>query len=289
MAKAFKTAAAFRASLEARLAAMAATRGVPVNSLRLKLTMERLLARVFSSDGAPWLLKGGYAMELRYRPRFRATKDLDLSMSRAASAADTSLAAVRDTLQRLAEVELGDYFVFEIAAARIELQGAPQGGGRFPVVARLAGRVFARFHVDVGIGDVEVGAPEELAGEDFLAFAGVAPAIVQAISRPQQFAEKIHAYTYPWEDRSNTRTKDLLDLFLLTTDTPDAGVWRAALTATFTRRQTHDPPVQLPVPPDEWRRPFADLASEASLSVSLQQAFQAVQKLWRSLSPPFAT
>jgi len=41
-------------------------RGVPLNTLRLKLVMERLLARLFAPPDPPWLLKGGYAMELRW-------------------------------------------------------------------------------------------------------------------------------------------------------------------------------------------------------------------------------
>lgn len=78
----------------------------------------------------------------------------------------------------------------------------------------MAGRVFGSFHIDVGIGDALHGTPEPLRGEDLLAFAGIAPAEVLAIPKAQQFAEKIHAYTYPWTDRPNTRTKDLVDLLL---------------------------------------------------------------------------
>ena len=86
MTKQFKDAAAFRASLEQRLKTTAETRGVNLNYLRLKLVIERLLARLFSSPTAPWLLKGGYAMELRYRPRARTTRDIDLSVPAPATA-----------------------------------------------------------------------------------------------------------------------------------------------------------------------------------------------------------
>ena len=80
MAKTFKTGAAFRQALEQRLKTAAEERGVPLNTLRLKLTIERLLARLFAKPEPPWLLKGGYAMELRYRPNARTTKDVDLSI-----------------------------------------------------------------------------------------------------------------------------------------------------------------------------------------------------------------
>jgi hypothetical protein len=34
--------------------------------MQIKLLIERLLARLFADSNAPWLLKGGFAMELRY-------------------------------------------------------------------------------------------------------------------------------------------------------------------------------------------------------------------------------
>ena len=80
MGKSYNTAAAFRTSLEERLKQLAATSGAPISSLRLKVVIERLLARLFAASNPPWLLKGGYAMELRYRPRARTTKDIDLSV-----------------------------------------------------------------------------------------------------------------------------------------------------------------------------------------------------------------
>ncbi len=36
---------------------------------------------------------------------------------------------------------------------QMSLEAAPYGGARFPVEARLDGRIFVGFHLDVGIGD----------------------------------------------------------------------------------------------------------------------------------------
>jgi hypothetical protein len=74
----FKSASAFKTSLETRLKALAEQRGVPLHTLRLKVVIERLLARFFHAPSPIWLLKGGFALELRYRPRARTTKDVDL-------------------------------------------------------------------------------------------------------------------------------------------------------------------------------------------------------------------
>ncbi len=38
---------------------LAAERGADINSLRLKLVIEPLLARLFASPNPPWILKGG--------------------------------------------------------------------------------------------------------------------------------------------------------------------------------------------------------------------------------------
>ena len=84
MAKRFGSAAAFKASLEAHLRKEAAGRGKPLGTLQLKLVIERLLARLFHAPDPPWLLKGGFAMDLRFRPKARTTKDVDLTVAVAA-------------------------------------------------------------------------------------------------------------------------------------------------------------------------------------------------------------
>ena len=94
-------------------------------------------------------------------------------------------------------VDLHDFFTFIVANPTEDLDAAPYGGARFPVDARLAGRTFAKFHVDVSTGDV-LGEPHEtLSGRDWLEFAGIPQAKLRSISREEQFAEKLHAYTLP--------------------------------------------------------------------------------------------
>jgi hypothetical protein len=60
---------------------------------------------------------------------------------------------VRAMLQEEAATRLNDYFEFLVGEAREDLEGSPEGGSRYPVQAQMDGRDFARFHVDVGIGD----------------------------------------------------------------------------------------------------------------------------------------
>jgi len=286
MARSFSNPAAFRQALERRLKTAAEERNVPLNTLRLKFLIERLLARLFARPNPPWLLKGGYALELRYRPHARTTKDIDLSVAADEHTTDlkSRLERIRDELQTAADIDLGDYLVFRIATPRTELLGAPQGGARFPVEALMAGRVFGSFHIDVGIGDALHGVPELLRGEDLLAFADITPAQALAIPKAQQFAEKIHAYTYPWTGRQNTRTRDLVDLLLLLERQPPAPEdTRASLAATFMARGTHPVPEILQEPPADWVTEFAEMAAAAQLMTdSLRGAFQQLSAYWNA-------
>lgn len=271
----YATPAAFRRAVEDRLRVEAAKRSVPMNDLRQKLVMERLLARLFLAPDAPWLLKGGYAMDLRFRPHARTTRDLDLSASADAPDLTGRLALLRQRLQDAADIDAGEYLVFRVGAPRRELPGPPFGGARLAVIALLAGKEYARFHIDAGFGD-PVGEPDTLTGEDFFAFAGLAPARAVAIPGAQQFAEKIHAYTFPW------RVKDLVDLVVLIERgnlVPEQV--RAAVAATFAARQSHAAPSALPDPPAAWSKEFAPLAREAGVTATdVKQAAAMVSQYW---------
>lgn len=295
MTRSYSNAVAFRQALEGRLRTAAQQRSVAIQGIRLKVAIERLLARLFSSPAAPWLLKGGYAMELRFRPRARTTRDVDLTIGDTADerAVGSRLEEVHESLQVAAAQNLGDFFEFVIQPARSDLQGI--AGGVFPVVARMASRDFARFHIDVGLGDPTIGEPEALEGDDLLAFAGVPPARAFAIPRAQQFAEKIHAYTHPWTDRQNTRSRDLVDLVLLI-ERGRLGLdaVREAIHRTFARRAKQPLPDELPPPPEAWAGEFPDMAAEAGIApTTILEAFGVLDAFWNQVSirghPPTAS
>jgi hypothetical protein len=180
-------------------------------------------------------------------------------------------------LQNAANVPLGDWFEYAIGAPVMDLDAAPYGGARFPVEARMDDRIFARFHLDTGIGDVVIEPLETFACRDWLGFAGIETARVRMIAREQQFAEKVHAYTLPRQS-TNSRVKDLVDLALL------AGSGKLnqrriqdALRLTFERRKTHDLPTPLPSPPSDWQIPFEALAKECGLPTDIAAVFAGVQ------------
>jgi len=57
------------------------------------------------------------------------------------------------------------------------------------------------------------------------------------ISREQQFAEKLHAYTRPRTDRDNSRVKDLVDLLLLMRTQMEPHHLHENIERTFAHRQ----------------------------------------------------
>lgn len=102
------------------------------------------------------------------------------------------------------------------------------------------------------------------------------------IPAAQQFAEKVHAYTFPWTDRINTRTKDLVDLVLLIERGKlEASAVRDAAVQTFLKRGTHPIPEALPVPPQQWASDFIAMAQEAEISTAdLEQGFRVLDRYW---------
>ena len=152
----YATAGAFRRALEERLKRASQAEQVDPNRLRRQVSFDRLLARLFREESAPWALKGGYALELRFKAA-RSTVDIDLTLQRvtaATSSGDDTNEIVRSMLQSVADLSLGDWFEFEIGPPVMDLTAAPYGGARYPLEARMDERTFARFHLDAGIGDV---------------------------------------------------------------------------------------------------------------------------------------
>jgi predicted nucleotidyltransferase component of viral defense system len=272
--KRYETPQALRRALEDRLLAQVRREGGDIQRLRRQTAFDRLLCRLFHETNAPWLLKGGYAMELRIRAA-RTTRDIDLAIRQLpGGATQWDEAAVRSMLEIAAHIELEDGFEFTIGEPTMDLDAAPYGGSRFPVDAQMAGRRFASFHLDVSAGDVLREPFEILEGHDWLGFAGIAKAKLPAISREEQFAEKLHAYTLPREGRPNTRVKDLVDMVLLVDSaTLDSFRLVEIIKATFRRRATHEVPGSLSPPSPTWEERFGELASECGLNGTLLEHY----------------
>ena len=282
--KTYASPTAFRRALEDRLKQKARNEGLDFQRLMREVSFDRLLARLFARKDAAWILKGGYALELRMKEA-RATKDIDLALRHSLGAQeDVPLkAAILKALSVSAARDLGDFFSFNIGEAMLDLDAAPYGGARFPVEALLDDRTFVRFHLDVGAGDVVLGPFDITHAHDWLEFAGIPGAEFPTISREQHFAEKLHSYTLPRE-MPNSRARDLIDMLLLIgSGKMDRAKVRLALDATFKRRKTHPLPASLPRPPAAWAAPFMALAVTCSLPGDLSAAYEVLSSFYSRL------
>lgn len=276
----YDTPRAFARALSDRLKRQAAEEGMDLDRLRKRVAFERFLARLFEHGPSRWVLKGGYALELRLGGKARATRDIDLNLP------PPPVEDLLDELQEAAEVELGDYFVFLLSRPKA-MKGAPLGSFRFSVEARLDGRQFTGFVLDVGQGDTPLGEAEWKEGQADLGFAGIPKARMALYPLADHFAEKLHAYTRPRERK--TRVKDLLDLSLvleeLADELPPDAEMRQTIEATFGRYGTHDLLDPLPDPPKGWREPFEAAAEDLGLQTTeIDHAHRRLQGYLRSIA-----
>jgi predicted nucleotidyltransferase component of viral defense system len=259
----YEDATAFRQALEERLKTTARGDGARLASDRKRVAFDRLLARLHAVAEGQWLLKGGFALELRLAGRARTTKDIGIDWQ-------TDQHQLLEALIDASQHDAGDYFVFAV-----ERMGAPEdhlgGSHRYRVTASLAGRLFESFLLDVGFRSEEPMAADILTTDAVLAFAEIPPVEIRAVALELQVAEKLHAYTRSYEgDRPSTRTKDLVDLAVIAaTSAVHAALLRAALDITFTQRETHPLPRTLPVPPKDWATQYRRLAQEVGAPTDL--------------------
>ena len=244
----YEDAEAFRSSLDQRIRNASPETGTPHDRLRKDVAFHRLVARFVAANDDRWAIKGGVALLWRVAAAARATRDVDANWL----GTSDDLEAFLD---RAVENDAGDWFEFEISPPR-PLQGETEGGLRFGVTARLAGREFAAFRLDVNfttdprpIESVPVHLP-------LLEFAGLADLVVPMISTSQQLAEKLHAVTRTYSGGDSSRAKDAYDslLFAQAGTIPTAGLLRRAVVETFAIRNT-----QLPIAPPDLPRAWTEV------------------------------
>lgn len=258
----YATAQAFRQALEERIRREYKGKNIP--RIRKMIAFERLMARLDER----WILKGGYAIQLRTE-KARTTQDVDLM------AFEIPLREIEDSFRKALDQNIGDYFEFftsEQESIREDVDSA-----RFQVTSRVAGRVFERFHVDVGFSDPLFQPVEYLVPPNYLAFAQIATFAIPCYSIYQHIAEKVHAIWRPRKVQSS-RVKDLVDLILMANLASDnqADKLREAIVLVF-EKQEDQVPDSFHSFPNDWQPRYNRLAKEIDLHVlDYQEAIQAV-------------
>lgn len=277
--RAYGDAVGFRTALEHRLRRRAADAGTALDRLRKEVAYQRLLARLVTvAPTGSWALKGGLALVARLDGRTRATKDADATWRQARE-------ALVDVLDDAVDRDLGDFFAFEIAAPRPILAESPEGGLRFPVVARLADREFERLQLDVNLVPGDPRPVETVPLRDLLAFARIPPPRVPMVRVEQHLAEKLHAYCRSYGEVGSSRARDLFDMLVIAERIAlpsDAAIVEAGR-ATFALRATGWPPT-VPHPPASWAGAWRGYVRDHGLRWrSLDVAGRALSAFWQPL------
>lgn len=260
--------------------------GLRIDRLRRQVTVERLLARLQGAQPGHWVLKGGMALEVRLGGAARATKDLDLGLR---LSPPDQIEAARLLTEALVH-DAGDHFSFTVLRVKpLAIKGA-EDLLRASVRCRLAGREWATIQIDVGIRTHELAKTEHLRLPGSLEFAGIAPPTVETIDLARHIAEKFHGMLLEFEDRENTRTRDLADLVLLADQgLIDPASVRLAIVGVFMERGTALPAV-LPALPTSWPSIYMSIAEEHGIRpASFDDAVDLIAALWADLFPPQET
>jgi predicted nucleotidyltransferase component of viral defense system len=276
----YESPAALRSALDARLQNEARQRGTRLDRLRRRAVFERLLIRLDVGRPNAWVLKGGTALEVRWRERARATRDLDLAYRDKLVDGGALRALVIDQLSRDPD---GDRFRFEVSRVSPladDMAGRP--AWRLPVRALLAGREFASVRVDIVARSEELVITERLLLPGVLSFAGYPSRDIEVVAPAQHFAEKLHALTRRWPDRENTRVRDLVDLIMLIEDGRlEPRQVRQVARHVFTVRGLHALPDDLPDPPASWSATYAMLANELDIAATdIVGAMASLRRFW---------
>lgn len=277
--------AALRRALEDRLKKYSRDRGLPLDRVRKEAAFQRLLARIAAvAPSDSWALKGGQAMIARSSVRARATADADATWR-------TDASQLQAVLTSAVGLDLGDHFQFLLAPPTSMRGEGPEGAIRFPIQARLAGRMFEPLHLDLNLVPGDTRPVEKLALHNLFDFADLPAVIVPAVSPAQQLAEKLHAYTRDYGTHENSRVKDLYDMLLIATDftLPRLRDLTDACTETFALRSTTWPP-RLAPPPNAWAGPWAGFVRVyGNRFPTLQEAYGALTAFWQPVLNHTAT
>jgi Nucleotidyl transferase AbiEii toxin, Type IV TA system len=257
----YKSPGAFRRALTDRLRNVANESRWTLDQLQRQMAYDRLLERLYLVDQG-WILKGATALLAR-DIGVRATIDIDVYRGIAAGIAEREL---RDAAGR----DIGDWFRFEVGAARSVLDAA--SGVRLPVTAYIGTAPWAKFHVDLAGSEVRMtGEPDDVPPLAHVAMSDVEQHGYRAYPLVDHVADKVAATfdRYGDSEAPSTRYKDLVDLVAIVLEASiDAEPQLAAIESEGDRRGI-TLPARFDVPTRElWERGYAAEAGRSLLPVA---------------------
>ena len=251
--------AAFRRALTDKLRSKAETSRWTLAQLQRQMAYDRLLERLYLVDEG-WVVKGATALLAR-DIGVRATIDIDVYRAAARDVAEADLRAA-------AAKDIGDWFAFELGAAR-SVADAAAAGMRLPVAAYIGTTVWASFHFDLVGSDLRMtGEPESVPPLARVVMPDVEQHGYRAYPLVDHIADKVAAMfeLHGEAGRPSTRYKDLVDIVaIVISASVDAGPQLTALRSEAARRGI-TLPARLSVPDRAlWERGYAAEAGRSLL------------------------
>jgi hypothetical protein len=258
------------------MASAAASSSYDVAEIRRQFAYSRLLTRVFMHAPNDWVVKGAAGLLARIPDRARHSIDVDLYF---AGESDAGLGALREA----AEVDLGDYFTFDVDRGAA-LTGAA-AGGQINVTVYVGDKEFERFRIDIVVTHTMTSEPEAVPPIDPVKVPGLVSAAVYRVHPiPDQTADKHAAMMAKYAGRPSTRYRDLVDLVLITlTQTVDSDALHTALESEHRRRGT-DLSIPLSLPSEEWHEGYRKIAETVPV-FEILDAEEAVKIVRRLVDP----
>lgn len=253
--------AEFRRALTDKLRAKAETSRWTLPQLQRQMAYDRLLERLYLVDEG-WVVKGATALLAR-DIGVRATIDIDVYREAARDIAEAELRAA-------AAKDIGDWFAFEIGAARSVADAAV--GIRLPVTAYVGTTVWVSFHVDLVGSDLRMtGEPEPVPPLARVVMPDVDQHGYRAYPLVDHVADKVAAMFELHGETSapSTRYRDLVDLVaIVISASVDAAPQVTALRSEADRRGIALP-VRFSVPDRAlWEQGYAAEAGRSLLPVA---------------------
>jgi len=247
---------AFRRALTDRLNEVAQSGRWGLPQLQRQMAYDRFLSRLYIVDDG-WIIKGATALLAR-GIGVRATIDVDIYR------AVQSHVAIAD-IARAAQLDLGDWFRFELGATRPHADGSD--GIRMPVDAYIGATMWSQFHIDlVGTNLRVVDQPDDVAAIARVDMANIVQLGYRAYPLVDHVADKVMAIIERHAERPSTRFKDLVDLVAIVTEVSiDARAQDAALKAEAAHRGVILP-ISFQVPDQSlWKTGFGNEARRSLL------------------------
>lgn len=264
----YESARAFRQAVEEKLRNKEYRSNI--SKYRKMIAFERLIMRLSSR----WILKGGYALQLR-TPSARTTRDIDLLIR------NTTPDDIYQSLVEELQQDIGDFFSFSVIPT--SQLGKEVQAVRFKIVAKLDNRSFEQFHIDVGYHDILNDDLERLSPPAFLAFADLPSHPILCYSAYQHLAEKVHAIVHT-RPNTSSRVKDMVDILIFASidEELNCNRLRNVIQAVFSGRDT-PLPKRFEHIPQNWNPRYRNFVEETDLPFT--DFYEAVERVNSFLNP----